>query len=99
MFCDESKLDEKGTISTPDFLVEILSPSTEKKDLNIKLLLYQKHRVKEYWIVDPINESISIYLLDEDGKYPEVQIFIGLNTSIQSKILEEFEINLKEVFS
>src|SRR6185295_13771701 len=51
IFCDEKKIDEKGAKGAPDFVVEILSPSTSKKDLSRKLLLYQKFKVKEYWII------------------------------------------------
>jgi Uma2 family endonuclease len=53
----------------PDLVVEILSPSTSQKDLNEKFQLYEKHGVREYWVVDPGNRSILVYHLAPDGRY------------------------------
>ena len=53
VICDPSKIIKKGRLGVPDPIVEILSPSTSKKDLNEKSGLYEKHGVKEYWVVDP----------------------------------------------
>jgi Uma2 family endonuclease len=65
-------------LEAPIAIFEILSPSTEKKDRNIKFELYQENAVKYYVIVNPENDSIEIYLLDAKGKYQkqfEVQNF------------------------
>jgi Uma2 family endonuclease len=56
-------------IEAPIAIFEILSPSTEKKDRNVKFELYQENAVKYYIIVNPADDSIEIYLLDEKGKY------------------------------
>ncbi len=59
-------LPEHMFFPTPDFVVEILSDSTEKKDRDTKFKDYAAHGVKEYWIIDPIDESLEQYLLGQD---------------------------------
>ena len=51
VICDRSKIDKRGCKGAPDLIIEILSYSTAKKDLNEKFNLYQQAGVKEYWIV------------------------------------------------
>ena len=66
--CNPDIVTKKRLEGTPDLIVEILSRSTEKKDRIDKLLLYEKYGVKEYWLVDPIRKSVTVYLL-RDGKF------------------------------
>jgi len=61
IICDKTKLDERGCIGAPDLIVEILSPSTTKKDLNDKYRLYEENLVKEYWVVNPDAKSIEVF--------------------------------------
>jgi len=106
--CDKTKIIEKGCMGAPDLIVEILSPSTSKKDLNEKFQLYEKHGVKEYWIVDPGNKYIQVFhLLDEgkkSGKYdggtliPPANWREDKNNIAQSVVLEGFHIDVKELF-
>lgn len=58
---------ETTTYPIPDFIVEILSPATEKRDRGVKLEDYAAHGVPEYWIVDPEKRTIEQYLLTGDG--------------------------------
>lgn len=51
----------------PDLAIEILSPSTERMDRKIKLPLYARHHVPEYWIVDPDDQSVEVYVLEGDS--------------------------------
>ena len=53
----------------PDFIVEIVSNSTEERDRGVKFEDYAAHGVREYWIVDPIEESLEQYILTEAGQY------------------------------
>ena len=69
VICDLSKIDDRGCCGAPDLIVEILSPSTLKKDVTEKFALYEEHGVKEYWIVHPKDKAITVFLLQEDGKY------------------------------
>ena len=60
VICDPSKLDERGCRGAPDFIVEILSPSTAAKDQIQKLELYEKSGVTEYWIVHPADNTLTV---------------------------------------
>jgi Uma2 family endonuclease len=66
--CDPLKIDDHGCNGPPDLIIEILSPSTRQKDRMIKLNLYQKAMVREYWIVFPENKEIEVHILEE-GRY------------------------------
>ena len=69
VICDRSKTDDHGCKGAPDMILEILSPSTRRHDRLVKLNLYQRAGVKEYWIVDPITRSVQVFLLDESGVF------------------------------
>ncbi len=68
MVCDASKIDEKGCLGSPDFIIEILSPNSGNQDLKVKYALYEEAGVGEYWVVFPAERVIEIFLL-ENGKY------------------------------
>lgn len=61
VICDREKLDEKGCHGAPDWVIEILSPSSTKIDCERKVKLYRETGVREYWIVDPEKESVTVY--------------------------------------
>lgn len=95
--CDPSKLDDKGCKGSPDLIIEIVSPSTLKKDLKEKFYLYEKAGVKEYWIVYPDEKTIVAYILNEDGKYGRPEVYSEEDT-IKVKVLEFLEIDLNDIF-
>jgi len=97
VFCDENKLDDKGAIGAPDLIIEILSPSTAAKDLKEKFFLYERVKVKEYWIIDPSNETLTVYTLGKDEKYPRGVIYAG-EDKVKVGIFEDLEIKMKDVF-
>ena len=66
--CDPAKLDDKGCLGSPDWIIEILSPSTAAYDTKEKFDLYEESGVTEYWIVFPGEKSIAAYVL-ENGRY------------------------------
>jgi Uma2 family endonuclease len=68
VICDLSKVDERGCFGVPDILVEIVSPGNSRHDMNVKFKLYEASGVKEYWIIQPQERSILIYVL-ENKKY------------------------------
>ena len=68
IICDKNKLDKKGCIGAPDFIAEIISPSTAKIDMEDKYQLYEKEGVKEYWLVFPHEKVIQSFIL-KDKKY------------------------------
>jgi Uma2 family endonuclease len=81
----------------PDLIVEILSPSTEKIDREIKFQDYAAHGVEEYWIVDADAESIEQYLL-EDGNY-KMQVKLTKEGLLHSKIIPGFTLDVAEIFN
>ncbi len=97
VICDVNKLDELGCKGAPDLIVEILSPSTAKKDLENKFELYQENKVQEYWIIYPGENIIEIFDLKDD-MYASRGKFAG-DTSVSSMVLSDFTIPLKEVFA
>jgi Uma2 family endonuclease len=75
IICDPGKLDEKGCRGAPDFVIEILSPSTASRDSITKMELYERHGVKEYWIVDPINDLVFVRVIGKDVRYGSTKTF------------------------
>lgn len=88
--CDPSKLDRRGVRGAPDWVVEVLSPSTAGHDQIKKLKIYERHGVREYWLVHPIDRVLTIYRLQENeyGK-PEI---VELQGSTAVSVLPDVEI-------
>lgn len=61
MICDPSKLDDKGCHGAPDWIIEIVSPSSQRMDYLTKLLKYRTAGVREYWIVNPMTRMVTVY--------------------------------------
>jgi Uma2 family endonuclease len=68
--CDLQKLDDRGMCGTPDWVAEVLSPSTASYDRTIKLSAYERAGVPEVWLVDPIDRSVAIHRLAA-GRYAD----------------------------
>jgi Uma2 family endonuclease len=62
--CDPSKLDERGMRGAPDWVVEVLSPSTASHDQTLKLSAYERAGVPEVWLVHPTDRLVTVYLLE-----------------------------------
>lgn len=67
VICDRNKLDKHGCKGAPDLIAEVLSPSTQRHDQLVKLNLYQRAGVREYWIVDPENKTVRVMVQDANG--------------------------------
>ncbi|MGG7035301.1 MAG: Uma2 family endonuclease [Flavobacterium sp.] len=96
VICDENKLDKRGAFGAPDLVIEILSPGNSKKELKYKFDLYEEAGVLEYWIVNPAEKSILIYVLRDNQ-------FIGLHPlieedQIKSPLFPELDFILEEIF-
>lgn len=72
--CDPSKIKRFGIYGAPDFLVEVISPSTKKKDYALKLSKYMEAGVREYWILDFVQEKVLVYFFESDV-YPVIYGF------------------------
>ncbi|MCM1191357.1 MAG: Uma2 family endonuclease [Butyrivibrio sp.] len=67
IICDKSKITERGCKGAPDFIIEVVSPSSRKMDYSTKNALYSDSGVREYWIVDPMKEVTTVYRYEEDA--------------------------------
>lgn len=90
VICDKNKLTEKGCNGAPDFIIEIVSPSSRKMDYSTKMTLYSETGVREYWIVDPAKKRTTIYHYEEDA----APVIIPFHQNITAGIFHDFHINL-----
>lgn len=76
--CDETKLDERGVRGAPDWVAEVISPSSAARDQIVKLALYERAGVREYWLLHPTDRLVTVYRL-ADGQYgrPEISEMAG----------------------
>ena len=111
--CDPSKIKENYIEGAPDLAVEILSPSTKKRDIGIKKETYEKFGVKEYWIINPKDKSIEVYILKE-GKYDLDNVYSVMEDweldaltekekeehllTLKVSLYDDLEIDVKEIF-
>ena len=61
VICDSSKVDKRGYQGAPDFIIEIVSPSSQRMDYLTKLFKYRTAGVREYWIVNPLQRTVQVY--------------------------------------
>ena len=94
--CDMNKLNGKHCLGAPDMVVEILSPSTARKDTVTKFRLYYQAGVKEFWIIDPDSKHVVVHKL-ENNRYT-TNYYEGTET-ISVGVLEDCQINLADVFA
>lgn len=64
--CDLTKLDDDGCLGAPDWIIEITSPRTAKYDFDEKFHLYEQSGVREYWIIQPKEKAVNVYVLKND---------------------------------
>ena len=94
--CDLKKLDGKSCVGAPDLVVEVLSPSTSKKDRTLKFDKYRQAGVRELWIADPGDKTVSVYVL-RDGEY--IVRHYDDSGTIPVHVLEGCNIVLADVFA
>jgi Uma2 family endonuclease len=84
----------------PDLVVEILSPSTRRTDEIGKRQLYDRFDVREYWLVDPDNHSLTVYRRVADGSFPRVaELAAADGDRLQTPLLPGFSMTLRELFA
>ena len=111
--CDPEKLGPDGVHGAPDLVLEILSPSTSRYDRSHKKDVYEKHGVREYWIVSPAERSIEQYVLENGSfvlrdvyqQYPDFMLKrmkeeekAALVTEFQSAVFDGLTVRLDDVF-
>ncbi len=95
--CDPAKITSKNIQGAPDFVAEILSPSTSRKDLREKKALYERSGVAEYLVLDPLELYAQLFRLNENGRYEVGEIY-GPEETLSLQILGGEVVDLKEVF-
>lgn len=93
VICDKSKLNDRGCNGAPDWIIEIVSPGSRVLDYYTKLSLYREAGVREYWIVDPIKQTILVYDM-EQAAAPTIYSF---NDTIKANIYENLEIDFSKL--
>ena len=93
IICDKTKLDARGCNGAPDWVIEIVSPSSQRMDYLTKLMKYQNAGVREYWIVNPQTRIVQTYFFagEEDSKQ-----FL-FDEDIPVGIYEGWSINIAEL--
>ena len=97
IICDLTKIDEKGCHGAPDLIVEILSPYTSKKDVRDKFDLYEEAGVLEYWVIEPLDKIVDVFILKE-GKYALVRKYVS-DDLVPVNIFPGFSLDMKEIFA
>ena len=95
VICDPNKLTDRGCSGAPDLIFEIVSPSSRKLDYGIKNGIYSQSGVREYWIVDPAKERVTVYHYEDDAA-PVIYSFtqdipVGIYPGLTIKINELLE--------
>jgi Uma2 family endonuclease len=94
VICDPEKIDEKGCIGAPDWIIEIISPSSASHDYVRKFVLYNKAGVREYWIVDPRNNTVTVHFFDTEEYIP---LYYTFKDKVKVNIYDDFVIDFMEL--
>ena len=89
VICDKNKISDKGCHGAPDWIIEIVSPSSKQMDYYKKLFKYRTAGVREYWVVDPEKELVTIYSFEKDSmeEYSfDKDIPVGIYESFSIKV-------------
>lgn len=92
VICDSNKLNDKGCVGAPDWIIEIVSPGSRRMDYATKLFKYRTAGVREYWIVDPDKNRVTVYTFESDGMEE-----YAFTDNIPSGIYPGFYINLSKL--
>jgi Uma2 family endonuclease len=96
--CDLSKIDDRGCLGAPDMIIEIVSPKNSKRDVKDKFEIYQEHGVREYWIVSPNDETVTVFVLDDKGVFQFKGMYAGDDKIPVNIFNGDLKIDLTEVF-
>lgn len=93
--CDPNKLDDSGCLGAPDWVIEITSPRTARHDFSEKFNLYEESGVQEYWIVQPKEKAVNVYVL-ENSQYALVDVYES--GEIPSRLFPDLFISHDRIF-
>ena len=93
VICDNNKINDKGCAGAPDWIIEIVSPSTQRMDYGIKLFKYRTAGVREYWIVNPATRVVNVF----DFEQNENSMQYTFDEEIPVCIYENFSIRISDL--
>ncbi|RXT06959.1 Uma2 family endonuclease [Ammoniphilus sp. CFH 90114] len=97
IICNKDGFTDARYVGIPDLIIEILSPSNQSHELVTKLNLYMNYGVPEYWIINPMLHSITVYALNHEALYEQHDMKTE-NGQITSKLFDEFRVELEYLF-
>jgi Uma2 family endonuclease len=97
VICDTKKLDTKGCLGAPDWIIEILSKGNSKREMQTKYELYAENGVPEYWIIYPYEQAVHQFVLQADGHYQLMAMYAGKDIATPS-LFPDLALDLHEVF-
>ena len=98
IICDKAKLDDRGCKGSPDMVIEIISPSSARKDKVEKFNKYEQAGVKEYWIVEPHEKIVSVFILLNNKRYGRPDMYTE-EDEVKISIFDDLVVDLRKVFS
>ena len=93
VICDPNRINEEGCNGAPDFIIEIVSPSSQRMDYLTKLFKYRTAGVREYWIVNPLTKIVNVFDLEKE----ELSDQYRFDDDIQVCIYDNLVINITEL--
>lgn len=99
VICNPEILDKHGCNGAPDWIIEIVSKSTAKKDTHAKYALYEESGVQEYWLVFPSEQIVHQFVLNEETKKYQLIAMFANDEIISPALFSDLKIDLAEVFS
>jgi len=90
----DDRVTERNVTGAPDLVIEVLSESTRKTDETIKLKRYDRFGIGEYWIVDPVAESVRVYRRGRAGLE-----LVDVGSTLTSPLLPDFQLDVADVFA
>lgn len=93
VICDRNKLDERGCNGAPDWIIEIASPGSRSMDYYTKLSLYRSAGVREYWIVDPMKQTVLVY----DMEHSAAPVIYSFLARIKANIYDDLEVDFSKL--
>lgn len=93
VICDKGKLDDQGCKGAPDWVIEIVSPGSRPMDYYTKFSLYRSAAVREYWIVDPMKQTVLVYDMEHDS----APVICSFADSIKANIYDDLWIDFRKL--
>lgn len=95
VICSKDKLDDRGCNGAPDWIIEIISPSTERMDYGIKLFKYRSAGVREYWVVNPKTRIVNVF----DFEFEKESKQYSFNDYVSACIYEDLSICVSDLLT